>query len=138
MYINRLFDHFDSDHDKLLTETELKGLILGLGIERHNGQVPDEDELKHWMKEFDVSGDGQISIEEFLAGIDRWAEASRGTFKRAKSAPIMLGTYAPASAEPFDFEALVTRHARVRINHKLSQLGDPLSYRQSLCQINDF
>ncbi|KAG0628532.1 hypothetical protein M758_1G033800 [Ceratodon purpureus] len=102
----RLFDHFDPDHDQLLTEVELKGLILGLGIERHNGQVPEEDELKHWMKEFDVSGDGQISQEEFLQGIKRWMNISLGSFKKRKSASSSANS-SPSEPHGWDFEAQV-------------------------------
>lgn len=102
----RLFDHFDPDHDKVLTETELRGLILGLGIERHNGQVPDEDELKHWMKEFDVSGDGQISVDEFLEGIKRWMNISMGSFKKRNSASSSLNS-ASSDHHDWDFEAQV-------------------------------
>jgi hypothetical protein len=108
--LGRLFDYFDRDHDKFLTEAELKGLILGLGIERHNGQVPDEDELKHWMKDFDVSGDGQISAEEFLEGIKRWMRISLGSFNRRKPASSSANS-SPSEHHGWDFEAQV----RVRI-----------------------
>ena len=105
----RLFEHFDPDHDRELTETELRGLILGLGIERHNGQVPDEEELTHWMKEFDVSGDGQISYDEFLEGIKRWMKISIGSFKRKSASP--SDNSSPSEHNVWDFEAQV----RVRI-----------------------
>ena len=103
--LGRLFDYFDRDHDKFLTEAELKGLILGLGIERHNGQVPDEEELKHWMKEFDISGDGQISVDEYLEGTKRWMKISLGSYKKKKSASSSSNSLSPSEHHSWELEA---------------------------------
>jgi hypothetical protein len=75
---DRLFDHFDQEEPKdgHLTKPELKALILGLDVKRHNGEIPDEDEVKQWMEEFDTSHDGMISKEEFLTGIMKWMKRS--------------------------------------------------------------
>ncbi|XP_024370568.1 sodium/calcium exchanger NCL1 [Physcomitrium patens] len=99
----KLFGHFDPDNDKHLTKTELKGLILGLGIERHNGQVPDEDELQHWMSEFDVSRDNRISVDEFLQGIKRWMKSS-STATKKKNGAVAIDSQS-SDHHGWDFEA---------------------------------
>lgn len=79
------------DHDQYLTETELRGLLLGLDIKRHDG-LADEEELRRWMEEFDDSRDGQISETEFLRGIKKWMKMSQTSFRRrgseASSSPL--------------------------------------------------
>lgn len=109
---DRLFGHFDPDNDKQLTRTELRGLILGLGIERHNGQVPDEDELQHWMSEFDVSRDDLISHDEFLEGIKRWMK-SASTVNR-KNGDVALPTQS-SDHHGWDFEAQVRNQSQVSL-----------------------
>ncbi|KAG0617702.1 hypothetical protein M758_4G009100 [Ceratodon purpureus] len=85
----KLFNHFDEEKDGRkdghLSQHELKGLLVGLGVERHNGAVPDEDEVKHWMTEFDISNDGKISSDEFLKGIMHWMKSSNSQKKRKPS-----------------------------------------------------
>jgi hypothetical protein len=83
----------------------LKGLLLGLGIERHNGQVPDEEELQHWMKEFDISGDGQISVDEFLEGTKRWMKISLDSYKKKKSASSSSNSLSPSEHHGWELEA---------------------------------
>ena len=87
----RLFDHFDEadeagKKDEHLTQTELKALIMGLGIQRYNGEVPDAREVQHWMQEFDThKKDELISKQEFLAGMMRWIKSSKTSFKKSAS-----------------------------------------------------
>ena len=81
---DRLFAHFDEENDGYLTRKELKGLIIGLGVERHNGEVPGEEEVGHWMAEFDVDNrDSKISWEEFAKGITRWMKSSNSRKKKS-------------------------------------------------------
>jgi hypothetical protein len=97
----------------MLTEQELKNLIVGLGIERHNGQLPGEEEVAHWMREFDTSNDKMISKEEFLHGIEQWINFTR-SFKK-KSPRSSLGT----SAQPliWDAEAQVSLELFATFDH---------------------
>lgn len=87
----RLFDHFDEadeagNRDEHLTQTELKALIMGLGIQRYNGEVPDTQEVQHWMQEFDThKKDDLISKDEFLSGMLRWIKSSKTSFKKSGS-----------------------------------------------------
>eukprot|EP00270_Netrium_digitus_P012395 TRINITY_DN401_c0_g1_i6.p1 TRINITY_DN401_c0_g1~~TRINITY_DN401_c0_g1_i6.p1 ORF type:complete len:648 (+),score=189.53 TRINITY_DN401_c0_g1_i6:189-2132(+) len=69
--LNKIFDHFDQNSDMLLDASELKALILGLGI-RHQGSVPEEEEVKTWMRDFDKNADGSIHKSEFAEGMARW------------------------------------------------------------------
>lgn len=101
----RLFRHFDPDNDEHLTMTELRGLILGLGIERDNGQVPDEEELQHWMLEFDVSRDNQISVDEFLQGIKRWMKSATVSFPETNT--VEVNRSSNSEHHGWDFEAQV-------------------------------
>lgn len=61
---------------------------MGLGVERHNGKVPDEDEVKQWMMDFDLSNDGKVSTKEFLDGIKSWMK-SPTSLKKKKPSPDM-------------------------------------------------
>lgn len=88
MVFDRLFDHFDQEDPKdgHLTRPELKALILGLDVKRHNGEIPDEDEVKQWMAEFDSSHDGRVSMNEFLRGIKKWMKSSTSRSRRKAAA----------------------------------------------------
>lgn len=101
----------------MLTEQELKNLIVGLGIERHNGQVPGEEEVAHWMREFDTSNDKMISKDEFLDGIQQWINSTR-SFKK-KSPRSNLGT----SAQPliWDTEAQVSLELFATFDHAIAE-----------------
>lgn len=87
-------------------------MILGLGIERHNGQVPDEDELQHWMSEFDVSRDNRISVDEFLQGIKRWMKSS-STATKKKNGAVAIDSQS-SDHHGWDFEAQVWNQFRGR------------------------
>lgn len=47
------------------------------------------------MKEFDISGDGQISVDEFLEGTKRWMKISSGSYKK-KSASSSFNSLSPS------------------------------------------
>lgn len=80
--LEQLFDHFDPNHDGHLSEVELKALIMGLGIQR-SSKIPEADELKRWMSEFDMSNDEQISLREFIEGFKRWVQVSIESKKKS-------------------------------------------------------
>lgn len=98
--LNRLFNHFDPNNDGHLSEVELKALIMGLGIQR-SSKIPEEDELKRWMSEFDMSNDEQISLREFIEGFKRWVQVSIESKKKSPAGS------PPNEAHDWDQEAQV-------------------------------
>ncbi|CAM6100565.1 unnamed protein product [Calypogeia fissa] len=70
----RIHKHFDKNSDNVLSEAEMKGLIIGLGIQ-NDGKIPDEDEVKQWFAEFDFSNDRKLSEDEFVEGMSRWVRS---------------------------------------------------------------
>jgi len=75
--LGRMFDSFDSDKSGSLSRSELKALILGLGVRQ--GAVPQEEELSAWLKEFDVNADEEITKPEFVAGMSNWMSKVKST-----------------------------------------------------------
>merc|ERR1711907_548974 len=65
MEIKRTFSVFDLDNSGSVDLSELGGLMQALGIGL------DIEEKENVMKEFDVSGDGNISFEEFFTFMNR-------------------------------------------------------------------
>jgi Ca2+-binding EF-hand superfamily protein len=65
MELKRTFSVFDLDSSGSVDLSELGGLMQALGIGL------DDDEKDHVMKEFDVSGDGNISFDEFWTYMNR-------------------------------------------------------------------
>jgi Ca2+-binding EF-hand superfamily protein len=65
MELKRTFSVFDLDHSGSVDLSELGGLMQALGIGL------DDDEKDNVMKEFDVSGDGNISFDEFFTYMNR-------------------------------------------------------------------
>jgi Ca2+/Na+ antiporter len=102
--MKKLFGHFD-DGDGLLTRAELKSLMVGLGLNRHNGQVPDEEDLEHWMSEFDVDNDGKITEAEFLRAIRRWMKNSTSRKPKRRAVSSSDGSSPEPDNENWDFEA---------------------------------
>ncbi|XP_002974272.2 sodium/calcium exchanger NCL1 [Selaginella moellendorffii] len=72
----RIFGYFDENDDGHLSERELRGLIVGLGI-THETHLPEEEEVQNWLKEFDTSRDDKVSQEEFVAAITKWMRSFR-------------------------------------------------------------
>lgn len=66
-----IFRQFDENNDGELSRSELKGLIVGLGI-RHQGTVPSDEEVATWMRDFDTNSDGVLGLEEFIVGLGQW------------------------------------------------------------------
>lgn len=76
---------------------------MGLGIQRYNGEVPDAEEVQHWMREFDThKKDDLISKDEFLAGMMRWIKSSKTSFKKS-------GSSSRSSHQIWDAEAQVSK-----------------------------
>ncbi|KAI5054922.1 hypothetical protein GOP47_0030067 [Adiantum capillus-veneris] len=80
--LQEIFASFDKNADGKIERDELRGLILGLNIDK--GSFQDKEQVEIWFKEFDVNTDGMLSEAEFLVGIRNWANRvakQRKTFK---------------------------------------------------------
>lgn len=88
--LRKIHVHFDENSDNLLSEAEMKGLILGLGIQ-NEGKVPDQGEVKEWFAEFDFSNDRKISEQEFVDGMSRWVRSFVENAKTPQKSPKTKG-----------------------------------------------
>ncbi|KAJ7298459.1 hypothetical protein O6H91_Y577200 [Diphasiastrum complanatum] len=108
--ISKLFGYFDKNDDDSLSKEELRGLIVGLGIS-HKQYLPEEQEVQHWLRDFDVDINGCISQKEFCEGLEKWIKS----FK-PRSCSVNDGS-TNANSEPWDVE-----HAQASL---ASLLEDP-------------
>lgn len=69
--LQEIFASFDKNADGKIEEHELRGLILGLNIDK--GSFQDKEQVEKWFTEFDTNTDGMLSEAEFLLGIRKWA-----------------------------------------------------------------
>jgi hypothetical protein len=89
----------------MLTREELKGLIVGLGIQNQR-KVPSEHEVALWMKEFDVDNkDDRITKNEFYKGMKAWMTSVKRTNGSGTSLDFISSDVPPPN--PFDAEAQV-------------------------------
>nr|XP_011460597.1 PREDICTED: uncharacterized protein LOC101307679 [Fragaria vesca subsp. vesca] len=72
-YILEVFSRIDQNHNKYISEYELRALILGIQIRDVGLEI---DYLEKAMKNFDKSGDSRISEKEFVDGISKWVNAT--------------------------------------------------------------
>ncbi|KAL6201375.1 hypothetical protein ACLB2K_025089 [Fragaria x ananassa] len=71
--IQEVFTRIDQNHNTYISAYELRALILGIQI----GEVGlDSDYVDKAMEDFDISGDSQISEQEFVDGISKWVNAT--------------------------------------------------------------
>lgn len=106
--LERVFDYFDTDKDEMLTREELKGLIVGLGIQNQR-KVPSEHEVGLWIKEFDTDKkDGRITKNEFYKGMGTWMTSVKRTNGSGTSLDFISSDVAPPN--PFDAEAQTDRY----------------------------
>ncbi|CAI5468524.1 unnamed protein product [Closterium sp. Yama58-4] len=93
--IHRVFRHFDEDGNGTLSRSELKGLVLGLGIRSQApGDVPADDEVAAWMRDFDSNSDGEIGYEEFMSGMQRWITHHSSPSHRPSTMSLLRGASA--------------------------------------------
>ncbi|KAM5588054.1 sodium/calcium exchanger NCL1-like [Rosa sericea] len=70
--IQEVFTRIDQNHNQSISAKELRTLILGIQI----GEVGlESDYVEKAMEDFDISGDSQISGQEFVYGISKWVNA---------------------------------------------------------------
>ncbi|CAM6118451.1 unnamed protein product [Calypogeia fissa] len=97
--LSNIFVYFDRNGDNLLSEGELKGLMTSLGIE-HDGVIPEEEDVKLWLQEFDISEDRKISKDEFVVGMEKWMDSFVDPSKAPRRSPsIIRRIEAEAAAE---------------------------------------
>lgn len=75
----KLFNFADKDKDQKLSESEVRGLIIGLGLPDaltlHG--IETDNVVDKWMSEFDiVEADRALTKEEFIAGMSRWIKSA--------------------------------------------------------------
>jgi Ca2+-binding EF-hand superfamily protein len=63
----------DQNNDNYISPKELRALILGIQIEGVNM----DDLEEKVMKEFDISGDSNVTETEFIYGISKWLSESQ-------------------------------------------------------------
>ncbi|XP_058197527.1 sodium/calcium exchanger NCL2-like isoform X2 [Rhododendron vialii] len=68
--IKSLFEEYDSNHNKLISQSELKEVIQNIRF----GKFPLDHDLvaENVMKDFDEDGDQMISEQEFVNGFTKW------------------------------------------------------------------
>ncbi|CAK9861780.1 unnamed protein product [Sphagnum jensenii] len=80
--VKTLFSTFDKNKDGKIAQDELRGLIVGIGLEEA-GCVPAETQVETWLREFDCNVDGTLSEHEFVMGINKWAQHVAEARKRS-------------------------------------------------------
>ncbi|KAH8865645.1 calmodulin [Schistosoma japonicum] len=60
-----MFDHMDKNHNGYVTPKELKCYLRANNIKVTNKEV------KEFFNRYDESGDGQISLHEFIKGLSK-------------------------------------------------------------------
>lgn len=78
----RLFKKFDKDNDGSVSVSELKAFILGVQAEGLASSK--ENHAEKVMTLFDISGNDQISEEEFTNGVQRWLQHVYGKHEKTK------------------------------------------------------
>ncbi|GMH40762.1 hypothetical protein BSKO_08666 [Bryopsis sp. KO-2023] len=75
---DNIFDMFDADRNGTIDRHELRGLLIGLDVATHQpGSANIEEDVDHYMKEFDSDVGGNVSKEEFHLGIQKWVMEKR-------------------------------------------------------------
>ncbi|TQD88214.1 hypothetical protein C1H46_026275 [Malus baccata] len=81
--IKELFHRVDKNHNTYISADELKALILGIQIEEIG--LDDDDYAEEVMKQFDLSGDAQLTETEFVNGISKWINPDKTPAKNETS-----------------------------------------------------
>ncbi|KAL2483574.1 sodium/calcium exchanger family protein/calcium-binding EF hand family protein [Forsythia ovata] len=78
--IRRLFEETDHDGDKFISQSELKEFLQEI---RFREMVSDKDSVtEDIMKEFDVDDDKKITMDEFVNGMTKWVDESKGAVNK--------------------------------------------------------
>ena len=79
-YNNRLFKEVDVNQDELLSPTELRAMITGINLEEITFDA--DDVVGKIMKEFDISNDSNVDLEEFKRGMSNWLNKTKPSIKK--------------------------------------------------------
>lgn len=74
-YNGRLFKTIDQNSDGNLSEAELRALVIGINFEEIDADT--DDAIAKLMKDFDVSRDTRVDVNDFVKGISRWLRKAR-------------------------------------------------------------
>ncbi|KAL2466793.1 sodium/calcium exchanger family protein/calcium-binding EF hand family protein [Abeliophyllum distichum] len=78
--IRRLFEETDHDGDKFISLSELKEFLQEI---RFRELDSDKDKVtEDIMKEFDVDDDKKITMDEFVNGMTKWVDESKGAVNK--------------------------------------------------------
>lgn len=115
--VKSLFHTFDGNKDGKIQQEELRGLIIGIGLEEA-GFVPPEEQVETWLREFDLDVDGTISELEFETGIKKWAKRvakDKLSYRKLRSSAVKI--------QDSDFWASKTNEAKTVLELLESEAG---------------
>ncbi|KAK6919730.1 EF-hand domain, partial [Dillenia turbinata] len=75
--IEKIFKTIDENQDGYLSANELRALIIGIQFEGVNLDI--DDAVNKIMRDFDISQDQKIDVDEFIRGISSWLDEAKRT-----------------------------------------------------------
>lgn len=92
-----MFTRIDQNHNTYISAYELRALILGIQI----GEVGlESDYVEKAMEDFDISGDSQISEQEFVNGISKWVNANSSVMGQGQKHRRFLSSKSKVQIQP--------------------------------------
>lgn len=92
-----MFTRIDQNHNQSISAKELRTLILGIQI----GEVGlESDYVEKVMEDFDISGDSQISEQEFVNGISKWVNARPSVNRQGQGHRRFLSSKSEVQIQP--------------------------------------
>ncbi|BBN11854.1 hypothetical protein MPTK1_5g15310 [Marchantia polymorpha subsp. ruderalis] len=91
--LEKLFKKLDSDGTGYISMSELRGLILAMGLDSED-EIPAKQVVIDAIKTFDVEKTGKVSREDFVKGMDHLIRSLKGDIRRSHtSAEIPAAPY---------------------------------------------
>lgn len=78
--LRRLFVEMDNDGDKVITFSELRQFLEEIKFRQLQGDK--DDTAAEIMKEFDLNNDGKITQDEFINGMRKWVDDTKGAMNK--------------------------------------------------------
>lgn len=79
--IRKLFHRLDLNSDRMISNNELRALIIGIKFEEID--LDRDDAVDKVMQEFDTSRNSIIDEDEFIAGITKWLNEAKRTVAKS-------------------------------------------------------